>query len=430
MNDDDLAALLREHAERHLVPGATLGILRDGSLKILCHGVGDASTGEPVTPDSRFSLGSLTKPMVATVVARLAEAGRVSLADLVSAHVPELRDAIWAQRATVEDLLASRSGIPLRSATEFGFDAHADADDAALSRLVAEVGIEPDANATDFWSYTNVGWCVLGRIIEAVTGMPWETAMRQVLLDPAQMGMTDFASDAGAAPRVSGHHITNDGATSVKPLVARAYGPAGASMVSTCTDLLRFAELHLADPSLAYLRAAHSEVAIRGWLDAWCLGWARFDCTGGPIWGWDGLIDGERSFLRLLPEQGVAIALLTNADSGRAMYRSLFAGLLGSFGIELAPLDLEPKAGTAGDLSRYGGEYAWPDRSVRVSSLADSLLITTHESALEALPLDERTFLVDPADPDNPTVTFDAFDADGRPRVLYQMLWGLPRGAS
>ena len=133
--------------------------------------------------------------------------------------------------------------------------------------------------------------------------------------------------------------------------------------------------------------------------------------------------------MRLLPEQGAAIALMTNGDSGRAMYRSLFADLLGSFGIELPPLDLEPKSGAAGDLSRYAGEYAWPDRSVRVSTLADSLLITTGSREFEALALDEWTFLVDPADPDNPTVTFDAFDAAGRPRVLYRMLWGLPRVA-
>ena len=45
----------------------------------------------------------------------------------------------------------------------------------------------------------------------------------------------------------------------------------------------------------------------------------------------------------------------------------------------------------------------------------------------DALPLDERTFLTDPADPDSPAVTFGAFDAAGRPRVLYDMLWGLPR---
>lgn len=46
---------------------------------------------------------------------------------------------------------------------------------------------------------------------------------------------------------------------------------------------------------------------------------------------------------------------------------------------------------------------------------------------MEAFPINQRTFLVDAADPDTPTVTFGAFDEAGRPGVLYQMLWGLPR---
>jgi hypothetical protein len=55
------------------------------------------------------------------------------------------------------------------------------------------------------------------------------------------------------------------------------------------------------------------------------------------------------------------------------------------------------------------------------------LLINSEEARTEALPLDERTFVVDAADPDNPAVTFGVFDAAGRPQVFYDMLWGLPR---
>jgi len=47
------------------------------------------------------------------------------------------------------------------------------------------------------------------------------------------------------------------------------------------------------------LRATHAPVRIHGWLDAWCLGWARFDWQGGPVWGWDGLISGSRAILFL-----------------------------------------------------------------------------------------------------------------------------------
>ncbi len=110
------------------------------------------------------------------------------------------------------------------------------------------------------------------------------------------------------------------------------------------------------------------------------------------------------------------------------MYRSLFADLMGAlFGIRVPPLRLDPLPGAAGELSRFAGVYAWPDRRVEVAATRDGLRIAGEEGEAEALPVAERTFLVDAADPDTPTVTFGAFDATGRPRVLYEMLWGLPR---
>ena len=110
------------------------------------------------------------------------------------------------------------------------------------------------------------------------------------------------------------------------------------------------------------------------------------------------------------------------------MYRSLFADLMASLcGIGVPPLRLDAAAGRAGDLSRFAGVYAWPDRQVEVTATANGLLINGEDGQAEALPLDERTFVADRADPDNPAVTFGAFDAAGRPRVLYDMLWGLPR---
>jgi hypothetical protein len=97
------------------------------------------------------------------------------------------------------------------------------------------------------------------------------------------------------------------------------------------------------------------------------------------------------------------------------------------FGISIAPLRLDASPGAAADLARFAGVYAWPDRQVDVAATASGLLLKSEAGEIEALPLDERTFLVDPVEPDNPTVTFGRFDAAGRPRVLYDMLWGLPR---
>ena len=423
MDKADLTDLLREHGSIHSVPGAAIGVLHAGALTTAYYGVEDVTTGKAVTPETRFSLGSLTKPMVATVVARLAQEGLLSLDDLIAARVPELRRIDWAERATLRDLLANRSGLPLRNDLEFGFAGRKDQEVARLARDLAAA-----VPGSHIWSYTNVGWCLLGRAIETATGAPWEDSMRRYLFDSADMRETTFATDGVPKSRASGHELTAEGLVPVEPLIARAYAPAGATVTSTLKDVLRFAAVHLDDSSLASLRVAHGEISIYGWFDAWCLGWARFDWEGSPVWGWDGLVNGERSVLRIVPERHAAIALMTNSGGGRAMYRSLFPDLMQSLlTISVPPLRLDPSPGAADNLSRFAGAYAWPDRRIDVTDTATALIIRSEQGRTEALPLDERTFLVDPSDPDNPTVTFGAFDAAGRPHVLYVMLWGLPR---
>lgn len=426
MTEQELAELLREHASSQRVPGAALGVLRDGVEMLAFHGVANTSTRAPVTADSCFSVGSLTKSMVATVVARLAESGRLSLDEPVAAYVAELGSAPWAERATVRDLLANRSGLPLRARLEFDFAAHDDVGDDVLSRFAARVA--PEEPTPVAWSYTNAGWCLLGRVIETVTGSVWEEAMRVELFAPAEMRETTFATESDSGNRVSGHKLDADDATPVEPLVVRAFGPAGTSMVSTARDMLRFASLHLDDPSLAALRRPQAAPRIHSWLDGWCLGWARFDWQGGQVYGWDSVINGERAVLRLVPERDAAVVLMTNSNTGRALYRSLFTELMQTlFDISVPPLRLDAEPGAAGDLSRFVGVYGWRDRRVDIAEAETSLRIKSNDGESEALPLDECTFVVDAADPDNPTVTFGGFDASGRPGVLYEMLWGLPR---
>jgi CubicO group peptidase (beta-lactamase class C family) len=85
-----------------------------------------------------------------------------------------------AETASLRDLLANRSPIPLRAALEFGFDEHDGDEDKALARLVEEIaGEEP---SREHWSCANVGWCVLGRAIETVTGVVWEEATPRLLM--------------------------------------------------------------------------------------------------------------------------------------------------------------------------------------------------------------------------------------------------------
>lgn len=420
VTERQLADLLREQARRHRVPGAALGVLRDGVELFACCGVENVETALPITADSRFGVGSLVKPMVATVVLRLALDGRLSLDDPIATRVPELVDAPWAKEASLRDLLANRSGLPLRAGVEFDFSETQDEE--ILARLAARVAAE-EPTAVD-WSYSNAGWALAGRAIEVVTGRAWEEAMRELLFEPSGMDEAAFAS----AGRVSGHQLTDDRPLPVEPLFAPILGPAGATAVATAKDLLRFARMHLADPDLAPMRERQPSPRIHGWFDEWCLGWAYFDWDAVDVWGWDGLLTGERAVLRLVPERNAAVVVLANADSGRALFRAAAAELMQSeFDIAVPPLRLDTDAAAAGDLGRFAGSYAWPDDRVDVVVRGGALILTSSAGETEAVPVDDRTFLVDASDPDNPTTTFAAFDAAGRPQVLYTMLWGLPR---
>ena len=380
-----------------------------------------------MTPSTRFGIGSLTKSMVASVLAVLEAEHRVSLDDPVAAHVPELRRCEWARSATLRDLMANRSPVPLRASLEFGFDEHLDDDDQALARLVQEVADEVPSG--EHWSYANAGWCVLGRALEAVTGVAWDAAMARLL---APVGMADTAWTARTVSetvdRAVGHDPSPDGPVPVEPLLCRAYGPAGTVVTSTLADLLRYAAWQLAEPVPARLRVVHADVSIHGWFDAWGLGMGRFDWDGVEVWGWDGVLSGQRCVLRLLPDRDGAVVVLSNGSAGRAMARSVLAEAVPAwFGVDVTPVRLDPSPDLPEQLTSYAGVYAWPDRRVEVTEYAGRLLVTEHGVAKEAVPLDRKTFLLDREDPDTPTVTFADFDRAGRPGVLYDMVWGLGR---
>ena len=395
---------------------------------VACSGVADVVSGRPVGDDTSFSLGSLTKSVTSTVLCDLAVEGLISLDDPVATRVPELAASPWAAGATVRDLMANRSRLPLWSATEFDLESRQhDTGDGALTALASAVAAQvADRPAgPDVWSYTNVGWCLLGRVVETATGETFETAVRERLA--ARCGwQVRFAGVDPTPQRASGHVATSSGPKPVTPLLVRAYAPAGASAVATVEDLLDFAALHLDDVVLAGLRREHAAIRIDGWLDAWCLGWARFDWAGGPAWGWDSVVPGERAVLRLFPDRRTAVVLLSNGDAGRALYRSLFAELLPQLAGTAMP-DPRHRSAAPGDLSSYAGVYGWPDARVTVSATGDHLVMEEDSQQQQAFHLGGGSFLVDEHDPDTPTVTFGADRGAGRPGVLYRMLWGLPR---
>ena len=407
----DVGGLLDAHRESAGVVGASLGVLRDGSIEAFESGTADGA--RPVTPDTRFQIASITKPMVAAVLAMLAEERRLSFDDPVAKHVPEL--AAWPDDVTLRRLMAGTAGITLTEHREFVF--RADGED-ALALVAAGQAGEPRTDVR--WTYSNTAWNLLGRAIETASGMEWESAMRAHLFEPLGLHATTFRT-FDAATHAQHFLLINGERATADPWSNRALGPSGGSVWSTASDVARFASM-LLDDRFAPLRDVHADVFVPHFADRWCLGLARFDWDGGPVWGWDGIGVGHRAVMRMVPSSSGALVLLTNTNTGRVMYRSLFEDLMPAlFGVTVPPIPLDP--GPPVDPARYAGTYAWRDRSMTVG---DDLILTRESGTARLTPIDEHTFSIEGAPAEAPTLTFD-LDENGRARALFFLVWAYPR---
>ncbi len=189
------AAHLRLAMEEYLTfsgdPGASVAIrLANGETFVEAAGVADITTHAPMTPDSAFRVGSNTKPYIAALVMRLVDEGLVTLDDPLSMYVSDYPawDAI-----TIRQLLAMQSGIPDYMLTEafmmvavFSPDALTTPD--YLLSFVKDLPLDFEPGTESL--YTNTNYILVGLIIEAVTGLPAEEALRTLLLDPLGLDAT------------------------------------------------------------------------------------------------------------------------------------------------------------------------------------------------------------------------------------------------
>ena len=377
-----LAAL----AKRHKVPGAQLGILRyapgrEDELVETAYGTLNLATGSPATTTSLFQIGSITKVWTATVVLQLVDEGLVELDTPVAEVVPELRlsDPDVTKSVTIRHLLTHTSGIDGDVFTDTGRG------DDCLEKyveLLAEAAQNHPLGAT--WSYCNSGFSLLGRVIEKLTGTTWDQAMRDRLFTPLGLGRTVTLPEEALLHSAAVGHVDVDGEQVPSPTwgLLRSVGPAGL-VTSTVADVLAFARLHmsgglaadgtrvLSEKSAAAMTAHEADLPDKYILgDSWGLGWIRFGWDGQRLIGHDGNTFGQAAFLRILPEQGLAVALLTNGGHTRDLYEDLYREIFAELaGVEMPHPLRAARSRSKVDIAPYVGTY---DRSsVRMEVLAD-----------------------------------------------------------
>jgi len=414
------------------VPGASLAVLEGSFIRTATAGMANSATGEPVTPTTRFPLGSVGKPYTAMLVLQLEAEGRLSLDDPVRRYLPDLHLGPGSDRSadaiTVRHLLANTSGLPGYHAPGIGSVPSVGGDDDVLERylgVLEEVGIELVHAPGERFSYSNPGFVLAGLIAERLLGAPWDVVLEERLLRPLGLHETGTRPDQlGDAPVAAAHLPEPDGGVTAVPWagpwsgVGRGNGPAGVSYFATASDLARFGAAHL-DPKWRVMR--EPQVTMPGpHVEAWGLGWAVYG-WGAAVAGWNGVITGYRSFLLVLPEHRAAVALLTNANEGRRIYRTLLRGLLAErFGVEMAPERPEALADgeRAPELEQFAGEWRCARMVVTITPADDGrglILRNTFRMGTGSMQdgtrlLPTRTpglFVLEPRDADFPVVVFD-----------------------
>ncbi|MEV4536608.1 serine hydrolase [Asanoa sp. NPDC049518] len=348
-------------AQRHRVPGATLGILRlraggDDELVEAAHGVVNKDTGVATTTDTVFQIGSISKVWTATVVMQLVDEGLLELDAPIVDVLPEFRlaDPDVTKQVTMRHLLTHTSGIDGDVFTDTGRG-----DDCLEKYVGVLAGQSQNHPLGATWSYCNAGLSVAGRVIEKLTGGTWDAAVRTRLFGPLGLRRTGTLPEEALSHRTAIGHVGEDlDDLKVAPVwgLQRSAGPAGL-INSTAAEVLAFARMHLrgglapdgsrvlSEESVAAMAAKHADLPdVHSLGDSWGLGWIRFGWDGHRLVGHDGNTIGQSAFLKLLPEQGLAITLLTNGGNTRDFYDELFREIFAEVAGIAMPHPIAPPA--------------------------------------------------------------------------------------
>jgi dipeptidyl aminopeptidase/acylaminoacyl peptidase/CubicO group peptidase (beta-lactamase class C family) len=363
-------------AKRHKVPGAQLGILRlgpgrDDELVTASTGTLNMNikTGAPVTEDSIFQIGSISKVWTATVIMQLVEEGKLTLRTPVVEILPEMRlvNDELTSGITIRHLLTHTSGLDGDVFTDTG---RGDDNLELYVKSLVDAAQNHPLGAT--WSYCNSGFSVLGRVIEVLTGKTWDTAMRDMLFTPLGLTHTVTLPEEAILYAAAVGHVDTGEAQIVTPAwgLQRSAGPAGL-ITARVADLLQFARLHMAggvtqdgtrlltEETVAEMQAFQADLPDKDSLgDSWGLGWIRFDWNGERLYGHDGNTLGQAAFMRIHPGTGLAVALLTNGGNTHDFYEDVYREIFA----EVADVEMKhpleaPTEPVEVDLNKHVGVY-------------------------------------------------------------------------
>ena len=351
--------------ERFGVPGLAVGVMLGDEVEVEGFGVTSLEHPLEVDGDTLFQIGSITKTYTATAAMRLVEAGRLSLDEPLRTYLPDLRlaDEDVAGAVTMRHLLTHTGGWLGDYFATIGRG------DDALAEMVARLDtLEQLTPLGEVWSYNNAGFYIAGRVVEVLTDLPFESALRELVLEPLGLERSFFFADDVVTHRFAvGHHRTGEVA---RPWSIGRPAAAAGGLIASVRELLTYARLQwehegfLRRESLDEMRRQHTDMG-RPSGDAVGLAWWLLKRGGHDLIAHTGGTNGQVALLLVAPEHRFALAALTNHDNGGTVNRTLQNEVLSAvLGIEPAEdtfLDRRPE-----ELAEYVGEYDSPPASAQL----------------------------------------------------------------
>ncbi len=340
----ELEAQLKRAIRRHGVPGASLAVFRGKRVvATAAAGVTNVNTQVPVTTDAVFQIGSITKVFTATLVMQLVDDGLLALDTPIIEYLPEFQvaDAATRRAVTARHLLSHTSGI------DGDFFADSGRGDDAIARLLQMGALLPSLFPLgEKMSYCNVGFAVLGRLVEVLRRETFDAAMRRRIFRPLGMNHAITLPEDVLRHRCAVGHVPDPKDPKRQLVAPRTYlshgqKSAGSTPAMSASDLLKFVSAHLDQGRIArgtrLLSAASVAAMQRSQVQlpkhaptgatAWGLGWILYARDGQKVLGHDGGTIGQYSFLRVSPNKRVAVALLTNGGDAMSVQQEMFGTL-------------------------------------------------------------------------------------------------------
>jgi CubicO group peptidase (beta-lactamase class C family) len=317
--------------------GLAVGVVRDGALEFSCHGVGSIESAIPVTENTVFRIGSITKTFTAVAVMQIWEQGLIDLDAPANDYLRAFRllpaKKGW-RPATTRHLLTHTAGVPewlhpLRMINS-GWVAETFPLEQRVPTLAEyyQGGLRLAVEPGTVWTYTDHGFATLGQIVEEVSRQPLDRYFRERIFEP--LGMTD--SDLLRAPRLAGrlatgYRLRSDGAKAITD--RQGVTPAAGSIYSTPRDMGRYIAALLAGgagengsilrpETVALMFRPHYQPDPR--IPGMGLAFWRVSLSGRAAVEHQGVVPGFNSQVFLAPDDGIGVIAFTNGSRNAASW--------------------------------------------------------------------------------------------------------------